>query len=112
MSLSDKQNRFALNLAMLYLEIERIGIKYTLGDAFRDHRLHGKIGEKKGYGHKNSCHKLRLAQDINLFHPDGSLVTDDTYHRELHKWWTEKCGGSPMIEHDGNHYSFSHNGML
>ena len=110
MGLRIKQNRFAINLGFLYLELERRGIPYTLGDAYRDPRLHGKIGEKKSYGHRNSCHKLRLAQDINFFDSRGRLLRGDTLHREVHQWWTEKCGGALMIEHDANHYSFEHNG--
>lgn len=110
MGLRKKQSRFALNLAFLYLEIERRGWEATKGDAYRDPRVHGIMGEKKGYGHQDSCHKIRLAEDINLF-IDGKFIVDDTGHRELHKFWEEKCGGAPMIEGDPNHYSYEHGGV-
>lgn len=110
MGLVTKQNRFAVCMTRLENEITRRGLVYTRGDAFRAPKVFGEIGEKKGYGHPYSCHKYKLAQDLNIFHPDGSLVTDDTYHRELHDWWIVNCSGAPMIEHDPNHYSFEHNG--
>ena len=66
-SLRKKQSKFAINTAFLLLEAEKRGYEVTLGDAYRDHRLHGKYGEKAGYGHRNSNHKNRLAIDLNLF---------------------------------------------
>lgn len=110
MSLRKKQSRFALNCAFLVLEAEKMGYEVTEGDSYRDPRLHGEMGVKKGYGHRNSLHKLRLAKDYNLF-KDGRYITDDEGHRELHEWWVETCGGSPMIEGDPNHYSFEHEGV-
>lgn len=110
MGLVSKQNRFAICITRLEAEIARRGIVYTRGDAFRSPMVFGAVGEKKGYGHPYSCHKYKLAQDLNLFLPDGSLVEDDTYHRELHDWWIVNCGGAKMIKHDPNHYSFDHKG--
>lgn len=110
MSLREKQSRFALNTAFLILEAEKRGYSITFGDAFRDHRVHGKVGEKLGYGHRNSNHKNRLAIDLNLF-KDGRYITDDEGHRELHEFWQFKCGGAKMIEGDPNHYSFKYKGV-
>jgi len=112
MSLRKTQSRFALNVAMLILEAERRGYEVTFGDAYRDPRLHGDVGEKKGYGHSRSTHKVRLAVDLNLFTATGEYITDDTGHRELHDWWVDECGGSSMIEGDPNHYSFKHDGVI
>jgi len=112
MGLVAKQNRFALCLGLLYLEIERRGMVYTLGDCYRSPEVFGGIGERKGYGHPSSCHKYRLAQDINLFDADGGLIDDNKYHKELHAWWVVNCCGAPMIPHDSNHYSFAHNGCI
>ena len=110
MSLRNKQSRFALNIAFLILEAERLGYEVTFGDAFRDPRLHGNMGEKKGYSHANSTHKNRLAIDLNLFIA-GKYITDATGHKELHGFWVDKCGGAPMIEGDPNHYSYEHRGV-
>jgi len=38
-----------------------LGYTITLGDAYRDPRLHGALGVRMGYGNAKSCHKLRLA---------------------------------------------------
>jgi len=110
MSLRENQSRFALNVAFLILEAEKLGYEVTLGDSFRDPRVFGKVGEKKGYSHKNSTHKSRLAIDLNLF-KDGRYITDSEGHDKLHDFWVDKCGGSPMIKGDPNHYSYKHNGV-
>lgn len=113
MKLREKQSRFALHLGMLLLEIEKRGYECTLGDAYRDPRLHGPVGVKLGYGAAKSCHKLRLAIDLNLF-KDGVLLKGqaaDVAHIELHNWWVSNCQGGAIIPGDANHYSFLHEGM-
>ena len=110
MSLRKRQSQFALNVAFLILEAEKRGYEITLGDAFRDKRVHGEYGEEKGYSHPKSTHKVKLAIDLNLF-KDGHYISNDEGHRELHEFWVEKCGGSPMIEKDPNHYSYEYQGI-
>lgn len=90
-----------------------LGYEVTLGDAYRDPRLHGAVGEKKGYGHSKSCHKLRLAIDLNLFNKGGEFMQTTEDHRELGEWWEKQ---DPLARwggrfNDGNHYSFEHEGM-
>lgn len=87
-----------------------LGYEVTLGDAYRDPRLHGAIGEKKGYGHSKSCHKIRLAIDLNLF-KDGKFLTTTEGHRELGEWWESQGGTWGGRFNDANHYSFEHEGM-
>lgn len=99
MPIRKKQSRFALNIAFLLLEAERLGYEITFGDAWA----------KSGHM-KNSNHYKRLAFDLNLF-IDGEYIRDSTGHAELHKFWSERCGGSPMIEGDPNHYSYEHRGV-
>jgi hypothetical protein len=89
-----------------------LGYEVTLGDAFRDPRVHGKLGEKVGYGHRNSGHKNKLALDLNLF-KDGKYLADTESHRPLGEWWEKqhelaRWGGRFA---DGNHYSFEHEGV-
>ena len=102
MSLRTEQERFAVALATLILEADKLGIKMSIGDVFRDPRLHGHIGESKGYGHRNSCHKLKLAADLNLVNAND--------HKKLHDIW-DTMGGAPRILNDMNHYSFEWQGM-
>lgn len=73
------------------------GIRLRIKDAYRDPRVHGAWGEKKGYGAAHSVHKLSLAVDLWTLDADN--------HRFLHDYW-DKIGGAPRIENDMNHYSF------
>ena len=109
MSLRQKQSKFALMVSQLIVKAYEMGYEVTLGDAYRDPRLHGALGEKKGYGHRNSCHKIRLAIDLNLF-KDGVFLTDGTGHKELGEWWESQGGSWGGRFNDSNHYSLEHNG--
>lgn len=116
LTLGQKQRRFTLMVAQLIQYAYSRGYELTFGDAYRDPRLHGEVGEKKGYGHAKSCHKIRLAIDLNLFRDvdnDGDLdyVTDTASYKELGEYW-ESIGGcwGGRFE-DGNHFSLEHNGM-
>jgi hypothetical protein len=100
MTLREKQSIFARKIAVLKLVAYELGYEITDGDAYRDPRVK--------YGSEVSCHRIRLAEDINLF-KDGVWLTDGTGHDELHDIW-DKMGGAERIEHDLNHYSFEHEG--
>jgi len=106
-----KQTRFALMVAFLILyAIIVCGYGISFGDAYRDPRVFGKPGVRKGYGRNNSNHKRRLGIDLNLF-IKGEYIRDTRGHDKLHKFWL-MLGGSRMIHRDPNHYSFEHNGMI
>jgi hypothetical protein len=101
--LSIKQRQFAEMLPLLYLFIVQRGFKFTLGDAYRDKRC--------PYGHPQSLHRFRLAQDINLFLPDGTYLQETEDHKVIGAFW-ESIGGSWGGRfNDGNHYSLSYRGM-
>lgn len=110
MTLREKQSKFTLAIAGLIAKAYEMGYEVTLGDAYRDPRLHGQVGEKKGYGHSKSCHKLRLAIDLNLF-KNGKFLTTTEDHRELGEWWESQGGTWGGRFNDANHYSFEHAGM-
>lgn len=110
MTLREKQSKFARMVAQLIEKAFELGYEVTLGDAFRDPRLHGAIGVKKGYGHPKSCHKLRLAIDLNLFKNGQFLVTTED-HRPLGEWWESIGGTWGGRFNDANHYSLEHEGM-
>lgn len=112
MTLRQKQSKFAFLVGKLLLRAYEMGYEVTLGDAYRDPRLHGSVGIKAGYGHSKSAHKTRLAIDLNLF-KNGKFLQTTEGHRELGEWW-EKL--DPMCRwggrfNDANHYSFQHNGV-
>jgi len=106
MSMSAKQQQFAVSLAKLIIYADSIALPVTFGDAYRDPRLHGAVGVKMGYGAANSCHKLRLAVDLNII-KDGKLAGEQEYIK-LQKYWRENLGGSPIIPGDSNHFSWEH----
>ena len=112
MTLREKQSTFALLVAKLINKAYELGYEVTLGDAYRDPRVHGELGVKKSYSHASSSHKVRLAIDLNLF-KEGQFLEGTNAHKELGEWWEKqhelaRWGGR---FNDGNHYSFEHNGV-
>lgn len=112
MSLSSLQMEFAGLVPRLIDKAFALGYGVTLGDAYRDPRVHGAVGVKMGYGNAKSGHKQRLAIDLNLF-KDGQFLESTESHRELGEWWEKqhtlaRWGGRFQ---DGNHYSFEYQGV-
>jgi hypothetical protein len=111
-TLSQKQRRFTRLQGEFITWAFANGYELTDGDAYRDPRVHGALGEKKGYGHKNSGHKNRLARDYNLFIDNRYEVTTDAYRPLGEKWLTmadDAAWGGDFS--DGNHFSLEHNGV-
>lgn len=111
MTLSDKQRAFTRCLALLIEYAYQNGYELTVGDAYRDPRVFGHVGDDVGYGNPKSCHKSRLAMDFNLF-KDGKYCTRTEDHQPLGEYWETL---HPLATwggrfNDGNHYSFAHNG--
>ena len=111
MTLGQKQRLFAKMVARLIDKAHDLGYEVSLGDAYRDPRVHGNVGEKNSYSSANSVHKERLAIDLNLF-KDGKYLTSSEDHRELGEWWEKQheFARSGIRFNDGNHYSFEHQG--
>ena len=80
-----------------------MGYEVTLGDAYRDPRVHGALGEKRSYSSSMSLHKQRLAIDLNLFR-DGRYLSSTESHRPLGEWWEAQGGSWGGRFNDGNHY--------
>ncbi len=109
MKLGDKQRKFTRMVASLIEWAYIQGYEITLGDAYRDPRVFGDIGEIKGYGRSRSNHKLRLAIDLNLF-KDGVYLSKTSDHEPLGKYWELLGGEWGGRFNDGNHYSLLHRG--
>jgi hypothetical protein len=112
MSLRKKQSEFAKLVPRLINKAFELGYEVTLGDAYRDPRVHGAMGIRKSYSHPKSAHKVRLAIDLNLF-KNGEFLESSEDHRPLGEWWEKqhpdaRWGGR---FDDGNHYSFEHEGV-
>lgn len=108
-TLGQKQRHFVKMVAKLIDFAYANGYELTFGDAYRDPRLHGEMGVKKGYGHSKSNHKIRLAVDFNLF-KDGKFLTSSEDHKPLGEYWESIGGTWGGRFNDGNHYSLEHNG--
>jgi hypothetical protein len=109
--LGDKQKLFTRLLPALLNKAHELGFEVTLGDAFRDPRLFGLVGEARGYGAQSSCHKMRLAIDLNLFRGNDYLTTTAD-HQQLGEFWErqhELCRWGGRFN-DANHYSLTHAG--
>lgn len=109
MTLGQKQRKFTRMVADLIIFAYAQGYELTLGDAFRDPRVHGAVGEKKSYSSANSLHKERLAIDLNLF-KDGMFLAQSEDHRPLGEYWESLGGSWGGRFNDGNHYSLEHGG--
>jgi hypothetical protein len=110
MSLGKKQKKFTLMIAELIDYAYANGYELTFGDAYRDPRTNGRMGEKVGYSHKDSNHKQRLAVDFNLF-KGGEFMMKTSDHEPLGLFWESIGGAWGGRFNDGNHYSLEHNGI-
>lgn len=109
MSTSAKQRQFMKCVNKLLTFIHEIGHEVTLGDGYRDPRVHGEFGEKKSYSASKSVHKMRLAIDLNLW-VLGKYITDGEHPAwpEIGEYWESldplaRWGGR---FDDANHFSF------
>lgn len=113
MTLGQKQRRFTRLVGLLIEYAYQQGYELTFGDAYRDPRVHGAVGEKKSYSSAVSVHKERLAVDFNLF-KDGKFLDKSEDHKPLGEFWKSldpMCRwGGDFKSPDGNHYSFEHGG--
>ena len=110
MTLLQAQFKFSKMVARLLLKAEALGYNVSLGDAYRDARVFGKMGERIGYGESRSAHKQRLAIDLNLF-KDGVYLQGTEAHKELGVWWESQGGSWGGRFNDGNHYSLEFGGI-
>ena len=109
-SLLELQVAFTKKIPLLINKAFSLGFDVTLGDAFRDPRVHGPVGTKMGYGDANSNHKQRLAIDLNLF-KNGVFLQTTEDHRHLGEYWESIGGAWGGRFNDANHYSMEYKGM-
>lgn len=110
-TLLERQDKFAEMVAKLIMQAKAMGYQVSLGDAYRDPRVHGEFGQKKAYGAARSFHKQRLAIDLNLYR-NGKYLESTKDHEALGKWWVKQGGtwGGNFKSPDGNHYSWGESG--
>ncbi len=100
-TLGDKQEKFSLMIAQLTIWAYEQGYKIRKGHALRCKNC--------PVGRVTSNHKIKLAEDINLF-KDGKYLTTTEGHRPLGEKWESMGGCWGGRFNDGNHYSLIHNG--
>lgn len=108
----EAQRLFMRLLPRLLDYIHAQGYECTIGDAYRDPRVFGEIGERLGYGHARSGHKRRLAIDLNLF-KNGVYLQKTEDHVPIGTWWKKQhplCRSGIDFD-DGNHYSLEWEGI-
>lgn len=137
MTLSELQQKYSLALAGLITYIHSQGFTCTLGESWRsdvqaelnalDHDereqvahalskiqpgLSHAVAMSTGVGIRASVHRLRLAQDLNLF-KDGVFQTNPEAYKPFGEWWKaqnpEACWGGDFGDND--HFSFTYGGV-
>lgn len=103
MTLGDKQRLFGKLFPMLIMYAHTLDFEVAIS--------YCKRCEDCQVGHKRSCHKFKLAGDLDLF-KDRKYLTKTEDHRELGEFWEKlhplcRWGGRFG---DGNHYSIEHGG--
>lgn len=104
MKLSEAQQAFCLNIAILITWANEQGYRLTFGESFN----------AAGTGHmRDSLHYIRLAQDLNLF-KDGVYLTKSEDYARLGEAWKalgslNRWGGD-FKNRDGNHFSMEWEG--
>lgn len=112
MTLSEKQQLFAVRIANLIHWADSKGYRLTFGEAYRTPEQ-AALNAKKGSGISNSLHTQRLAVDFNLF-INGVYQTQTEAYRPLGEYWESlggSWGGRFKSNPDGNHFSLEHNGV-
>lgn len=112
MTLSEKQQLFAVKLAQLILWADERGLRLTFGEVYRTPEQ-AALNAKKGSGISNSLHTQRLAADLNLF-VNGQYKTRTEDYLFLGEYWESiggAWGGRFKTRPDGNHFSLEHNGV-
>ena len=111
MTLRERQEVFASNVAKLIQFMFEQGYTCTLGECFRTQQQADWYSEK-GVGSKNSLHCKRLAIDLNIFKDGVYLPESDDYEFAGNFWYTlhpdNTWGGAGG---DGNHFSMGSGGQ-
>lgn len=106
MTLSEKQQLFAQQVAQLIEHINLMGYQCTLGEAYRTPEQ-AAIYAKEGKGIKDSLHCKRLAVDLNLF-KNGVYLEDSKEYTNFGVFWErldpKNRNGRNFPQGDANHF--------
>lgn len=112
MRLSEAQQVFTRNVAILIQYAYANGYAITFGEAWRAPEM-ARLYAQQGRGTATSLHIDRLAVDLNLFR-DGMFLSRSDDHAHLGAYWKtlhplNRWGGD-FRRPDGNHYSMEWGG--
>jgi len=104
MTLSERQQIFATNVARLILNINGSGCACTFGEVYRTPEQ-AALNAANGIGIKNSLHCKRLAVDLNIFR-QGIYLSNTEAYTPFGEYWESldplnRWGGRFK---DGNHF--------
>lgn len=119
--LSAKQREFAQNIGIWIGLVYERGYAVTFGEGWRTDEQ-AALYAANGKGISNSLHRLRLAQDFNLFRQNlaGAWVyetnSDSPEWKILGELWKglnplNRWGGDFKTRPDANHLSMEHEGI-
>lgn len=106
-----KQLAFGAAVGALILKASELGYGVKLGEVQRT-IARAKLNAASGAGISNSLHIKNLAIDLLLF-KDGVYLTKSDEYRVLGLWWEQTFAGAAWGGRwgDGNHFSFTHEGV-
>lgn len=110
--LQKKQIKFARMLALLLSEAALLDLNVVMGECWRSPEQ-AKLNAEKGVGIEKSLHTLRLAVDLIILTPGGTIQDGPTYYRQLGEFWEDIGGawGGRFRRRDWGHFSLPHNGL-
>lgn len=107
MSLVAQQDAFAQDLSKLILHIKSQNYSCTFGETYRTQQQ-SEWYAARGMGIKDSLHCQRLAVDLNIFKPDGSLITTVADYKPFGEYWQSlnklNRWGGIFSRPDANHF--------
>lgn len=113
MTLRQQQSEFVRLVAKLIEFAYANGMELTFGECWRTPEQ-ARLNAAKGSGISNSLHTERLAIDLNLF-VGGVFIDSSAGHKRLGEYWKSldpHCRwGGDFRRPDGNHYSYSPDGV-
>lgn len=115
MSLREQRCLFTLYVAQLINKASEMGFHVALNECYRDPRV-AVLNAQSGAGISNSLHLTGLAVDLNIYDSMGKYLETTEAHRPLGTWWKSldpscRWGGDFHSRPDGNHYSYSPDGV-
>lgn len=109
-NLEHNQAFFALNVSKLIQFIVSKGYAVTFGEAWRPPEM-AQIYAKEGKGIVHSQHIKRLAVDLNIFDPEGKLLTTNEQYQQFGDFWESICNanrwGGYFVSKYGGHINDS-----